>query len=89
MRDDVFREIVATPQIRAEGFILSGHNPLIGVYRGADGVKTGSTDAAGKAIVGSAVRDGHRVYVVALHSEDLLADSTALLDWVWQSFSWR
>jgi D-alanyl-D-alanine carboxypeptidase len=89
MQDDVFREMVATPQIRAEGFILSGHNPLIGVYPGADGVKTGSTDAAGKAIVGSAVRDGHRVYVVALHSEDLLADSTALLDWVWQSFSWR
>jgi D-alanyl-D-alanine carboxypeptidase len=89
MRDDVFREIVATPQIRAEGFVLAGHNPLIGVYRGADGVKTGTTDAAGKAIVGSAVRDGHRVYVVVLHSEDLLADSTALLDWVWQSFSWR
>jgi D-alanyl-D-alanine carboxypeptidase len=88
MRDDVFREIVATPQIRAEGFVLSGHNPLIGVYAGADGVKTGSTDAAGKAIVGSAAHDGHRVYVVAMHSEDPLADSTALFDWVWQSFSW-
>jgi D-alanyl-D-alanine carboxypeptidase len=88
MREAVFRDMVATPQIRAEGFILSGHNPLIGVYAGADGVKTGSTDAAGKAIVGSAVRDGHRVYVVALHSEDLLADSAALFDWVWKSFAW-
>src|SRR5207248_1378168 len=26
MRDDVFREIVATPEIRSEGFVLSGHN---------------------------------------------------------------
>jgi D-alanyl-D-alanine carboxypeptidase len=88
MREDVFREIVATPQITSEGILLAGHNPLIGVYPGADGVKTGTTDAAGKAIVGSAVRDGHRVYVVTLHSQDLLADSTALFDWVWQSFTW-
>jgi D-alanyl-D-alanine carboxypeptidase len=88
MRDDVFKEIVATPQIKSDGFVLVGHNPLIGAYPGADGVKTGSTDAAGKAIVGSAVKSGHRVYVVVLHSDDLLADSSALFDWVWQAFAW-
>src|SRR5438034_2119186 len=88
MQDDVFRDIVATPRIRVEGLVLEGHNPLIGAYAGADGVKTGSTDAAGKAIVGSAVRGGHRVYVVALHSDDLLADCSALFDWAWKSFSW-
>jgi len=89
MRDDVFREIVATPQIKSDGFVLVGHNPLIGVYPGADGVKTGTTDAAGKAIVGSATHAGHRVFVVLMHSDDLLADSSALFDWVWQSFSWN
>ena len=88
MRDDLFREIVATPEIRSEGFVLVGHNPLIGVYRGADGVKTGSTDAAGHALVGSAVRDGHRVYVVVLHSDDILADASALFDWAWSVFAW-
>jgi D-alanyl-D-alanine carboxypeptidase len=88
MRDSVFREIVATPTVKSEGFVLSGHNPLIGVYAGADGVKTGTTDAAGKAIVGSAVRNGHRVFVVALHADDPLADSSALFDWAWQSFVW-
>jgi D-alanyl-D-alanine carboxypeptidase len=88
MRDDVFREIVATPVVRSDGYVLAGHNPLIGIYAGADGVKTGMTDAAGKAIVASARRGGHRVYVVALHSEDLLADASDLLDWVWQSFAW-
>jgi hypothetical protein len=36
MREDVFREIVAAPEIRAEGYQLTGHNPLIGAYRGAD-----------------------------------------------------
>jgi hypothetical protein len=88
MRDAVFRDIVATPTIRTEGLILSGHNPLIGEYPGADGVKTGTTDAAGRAIVASAMRNGHRVFVVVLHSEDLLADSSALFDWAWQSFAW-
>ncbi|HEV7665330.1 MAG TPA: D-alanyl-D-alanine carboxypeptidase family protein [Chloroflexota bacterium] len=88
MRDDVFREIVATPTIKTDGLVLSGHNPLIGEYRGADGVKTGTTDAAGRAIVGSATRNGHRLFVVVLHSDDLLADSSALFDWVWQSFAW-
>jgi D-alanyl-D-alanine carboxypeptidase len=88
MRDDVFREIVSTQVVRSDGFVLAGHNPLIGGYPGADGVKTGSTDAAGKAIVGSAVHAGHRVFVVVLHSDDVLADSAALFDWVWQSFAW-
>jgi D-alanyl-D-alanine carboxypeptidase len=88
MRDDVFREIVARPEIRSEGLVLTGHNPLIGAYAGADGVKTGSTDAAGKVLVGSASRGGHRVYAVVMHSDDIQADTTALLDWAWQEFAW-
>ncbi|MDQ6670335.1 MAG: D-alanyl-D-alanine carboxypeptidase [Chloroflexota bacterium] len=88
MRNDVFTGIVAAPQVKSQGFTLVGHNPLIGVYPGADGVKTGSTDAAGRVLVGSAVHSGHRVYVVVMHSDDPLADSSALFDWVWQSFSW-
>jgi D-alanyl-D-alanine carboxypeptidase len=88
MREDVFREIVATPEIRAEGLVMVGHNPLIGIYPGADGVKTGSTDAAGKVLVGSATHNGHRVYAVVMHSNDELADTSALFDWTWQAFTW-
>jgi D-alanyl-D-alanine carboxypeptidase len=88
MREDVFREIVATPEIRSDGFVLTGHNPLIGAYAGADGVKTGTTDDAGRVLVGSATRNGHRVYAVVMHSEDIQADTSALLDWAWQAFTW-
>ena len=88
MREDVFREIVATPEIRSEGFDLVGHNPLIGAYAGADGVKTGTTDAAGKVLVGSAVRSGHRIYAVVMHSDDELGNTSALFDWAWQEFAW-
>ena len=89
MREDVFRQIVASPEIVAQGFDLVGHNPLIGTYPGADGVKTGTTDLAGKVLVGSATRNGHRVYVVVMHSDDIGADTSALLDWAWQEFSWN
>jgi serine-type D-Ala-D-Ala carboxypeptidase (penicillin-binding protein 5/6) len=88
MRNDIFRDIVSTPQVKTDGLTLAGHNPLIGAYAGADGVKTGTTDAAGLAIVGSATRKGHRVYVVVIHSDDLLADCSALFDWAWRSFEW-
>jgi D-alanyl-D-alanine carboxypeptidase len=88
MREDVFRTIVASPEVKSQGLVLTGHNPLIGTYPGADGVKTGSTDAAGLVLVGSAVHAGHRVYVVVMHSNDVLADCAALFDWAWQSFDW-
>jgi D-alanyl-D-alanine carboxypeptidase len=88
MREDTFRQIVASPEIVAQGFDLVGHNPLIGNYPGADGVKTGTTDLAGKVLVGSATRGGHRVYAVVMHSDDIEADTTALLDWAWREFSW-
>jgi D-alanyl-D-alanine carboxypeptidase len=88
MADDTFREIVSTPSYSAEGFALRGHNPLLGVYPGTDGVKTGTTDQAGRAMVASVVRDGHRVLVVVMHSDDLVADCSALFDWVWATFRW-
>jgi len=88
MRDPTFRDIVATPSYSGDGYKLVGHNPLLGVYPGADGVKTGTTDAAGKAMVASAVHGGHRVYVVVMHSDDLLADCRVLFDWTWKSFGW-
>ncbi len=88
MRDETFRSIVATRVYAAEGYELRGHNPLIGGYDGADGVKTGSTDQAGLVVVASAIRDERRVYVVIIHSDDLLADASALFDWAWSSFAW-
>ncbi len=39
-------------------------NPLLGAFSGADGVKTGHTDASGYGLIGSAVRDGQRRIIV-------------------------
>jgi hypothetical protein len=38
--------------------------------------------------VASAARDGRRVYVSLMNSEDLVDDSVRLFDWVWQTYQW-
>jgi D-alanyl-D-alanine carboxypeptidase len=88
MRNETFRKLAGSASYRGDGYSLTNLNRLIGVYPGADGIKIGRTRAAGRTIVASATRDGHRVYVSLIRSQDLPADSTALLDWVWRTFKW-
>lgn len=45
-------------------------NPLLGEYKGADGLKTGWTNEAGYCIVGTAERDGMRLIAVILNTKD-------------------
>jgi D-alanyl-D-alanine carboxypeptidase len=56
-------------------------NLMLNFYEGAVGVKTGFTDLAGQTIAAAADRDGRRLIVSVLHSEDLYVDASALLDW--------
>src|SRR5690606_23898988 len=64
-------------------------NPLLGMDIGADGMKTGYTDASGYAIVGSVERDGHRVFAAmsGMQSEQERAEeSRKLLEWGLRAF---
>jgi D-alanyl-D-alanine carboxypeptidase (penicillin-binding protein 5/6) len=88
MRNATFRELAAAATYRGDGYRMTNLNRLIGAYAGADGIKIGSTRRAGKTIVASAVRDGHRVYIALLRSSDLPGDSTRLFDWTWRTFAW-
>src|SRR5438874_507823 len=67
---------------------LHNGNSFLTTYPGADGVKIGWTERAGWTLVASAVRDGHRVFVVVLESTDRDADAAALLDWAFASYRW-
>lgn len=49
-------------------------------YPGALGGKTGDTPNADKTFVGAAERDGRRLWVVVMGSQDHMADAAALLD---------
>jgi len=60
---------------------LAGHNPLIRMgYRGAIGLKTGYTNAAGRCFVGVARRGGRTLGVVLLDSPDPGTQAARLLD---------
>jgi serine-type D-Ala-D-Ala carboxypeptidase (penicillin-binding protein 5/6) len=60
---------------------FSGHNPLIRAgYRGAVGLKTGYTLAAGRCYVGVARRGGRALAVVLLDSPNTLRQSARLLN---------
>lgn len=54
-------------------------NPLLGTYRGADGVKTGWTTLAGHCLVASATRNGRTILAVVLHDANAPNDSRRLL----------
>lgn len=67
-------------------------NPLLTKLSGADGVKTGHTEAAGYGLIGSAVRDGRRLIMVVngLPDEKARADeSVRLLEWGFRNFERR
>jgi D-alanyl-D-alanine carboxypeptidase (penicillin-binding protein 5/6) len=88
MQNPIFRTIAATPFIVSDDYYMYNFNPLLTTYAGADGVKIGFTDIAGRTIVASATRDGHRVFVSALGSRNIQGDSIALFEWVWRTFRW-
>jgi len=64
-------------------------NPLLPMDIGADGMKTGFTEASGYAIVGSAVRDGRRLITVlsGMESKKQRAEEARkILDWGFRAF---
>ena len=65
-------------------------NPLLYRDIGADGLKTGHTEAGGYGLIGTAEKDGRRVIMVVngLESEQDRADeSVRLIEWALNSFS--
>lgn len=87
-----FDEIIHLKEIRihraglAQPQVYANRNKLLDIYAGADGVKTGTTDDAGKCLVSSATRQGHRLIGVVLNSPDVFGESARLLDHGFEDF---
>jgi D-alanyl-D-alanine carboxypeptidase (penicillin-binding protein 5/6) len=92
MRDEIFRRVVGSQEWHlapaAGDYTLYNGNTLLDRAPGTDGVKIGWTDRAGWTFVASAVRNGHRIMVTVLNSEDRDADASALFDWAYGSYDW-
>ena len=61
-----YHKLFATKKFTYNGRTYYTHNHLLKSFEGADGMKTGFTNAAGYNIVTSAERDGHRVIAVTM-----------------------
>jgi D-alanyl-D-alanine carboxypeptidase (penicillin-binding protein 5/6) len=65
-------------------------NPILGRVKGADGLKTGHTEAAGYGFTGSAVQDGRRLVMVVagLTSErERIQESVRFMEWGFNAFT--
>lgn len=60
---DLYR-IYSEPSFTFNNRTQQNRNPLLGAFEGADGVKTGHTNASGYGLVGSAVLNGQRRIIV-------------------------
>jgi D-alanyl-D-alanine carboxypeptidase (penicillin-binding protein 5/6) len=79
-----FQVAVRDPTAELNGQAYPNPNDLLGLYPGADGIKTGRTSGAGWCIVASAIRDGRRLVVTVLGAPTREARNNAamaLLDW--------
>lgn len=91
MRVPGFAEIVGTKARTAQGsrtIQLVNLNRFLDRYEGADGVKTGFTEEAGRTLVASATRDGHRLYAVLLDDDFRFTDAGKLFDWAFENYEW-
>jgi D-alanyl-D-alanine carboxypeptidase (penicillin-binding protein 5/6) len=95
LQQPLFRKIVATPQHGTTVDSVTGYrrnvvwkstNQLLRI-EGYDGIKTGTTGAAGACLVSSGERDGHRLIVAVLgaaSTESRYVDTRNLFRWAWK-----
>lgn len=91
MSQERFVEFATTRYWVAEGsrtVPMGNLNGFLGNYPGADGIKVGFTYRAGKTLVASATRDGHRVYAVLMNAPASQADAIKLMDWAFAQHQW-
>lgn len=87
LRLPIFREIVRSKAMditevsRHRTHTIHNTNQLLYGFPGADGVKTGTTDAAGRCLVASATRDHRQLIAVVLNSQSRWSDAGRLLQW--------
>ncbi len=95
MRGAFFSEIVGTKEkvvSSVDGKIkhsLTNINALLGNVEGVKGVKTGWTENARENLVTFIERDGRRILIALLGSQDRFAETRALIDWIFKNYKWE
>ncbi len=89
MQNPDFARIVSTPEyvvhlLNRAPIMVSNINKFLKIYPGADGIKTGYTDAAGDCLVAGAKRGDVQLIVVLLNDDYRWDDAAKLMDYGFQ-----
>lgn len=93
MRNPVFASMVRTQETSISALNtkrkikLKNTNRLLWTDQGVIGVKTGTTDRAGRCLVAAAEREGRSLIAVVLKSADRFGDALRLLDLGYEQYS--
>ena len=95
MKNPEFAKIVGTKGV---GFAdttgnikynLKNINELLGVVPGVLGVKTGWTENARENLVTYVERDGHKIMIAVLGSQDRFGETKELINWIFANYQWQ
>lgn len=81
LQNEEFRRIVSTKSIRIGNRVLTNHNKLLWSVKGAIGVKTGYTRAAGRILVSAAEQNGRRLIAVTINDGNDWGDHMRLYEY--------
>jgi serine-type D-Ala-D-Ala carboxypeptidase (penicillin-binding protein 5/6) len=68
---------------------LKNVNQLLGKIPGVSGMKTGWTENAGENLVTLFERNGRKIILVVLKSNDRFGETVKLIDWVFANYEWK
>ena len=80
MENPIFARTVSAKSVRIGDRYLTNHNKLLWRVDGAEGIKTGYTQAAGRILVSAASREGRRLIAVTIDAPDDWNDHSRLLE---------
>lgn len=95
MRNPEFAKIVGTKSVSLSDvsgktkYNLANVNTLLGEVPGVLGIKTGWTENARENLVTYIERDGHKVIIVVLGSQDRFGETKELIDWIFANYDWQ
>lgn len=95
MENPYFAEIVGTKETKVtsvDGKIehkLTNINELLGSVDGVAGVKTGWTENARENLVTYIERDGRKIMIALLGSQDRFGETKELIEWIFENYKWE
>jgi serine-type D-Ala-D-Ala carboxypeptidase (penicillin-binding protein 5/6) len=95
MNNPIFASIVSTQKTTIQSVdgtkshTVRNINKLLGSIEGVIGIKTGWTEHAKENLVTYVERDGKRVVISLLASDDRFGETKALIDWIYGSYEWE